>query len=298
MSDPVLDSYPSTRMSPKRAQRLKDTCDRCSASKIRCGKQRPQCGRCDNLGYRCFYSAARRKGRPHPSQDAQSAGSVEPVDRSPKRQENAAEPAHTSVQTELQGMPGPTHDTRAKNVLEQQQHQHRGSSNFEYQKELINNYQQGPSACKDWANMLLYNNAESFTSTTEASSPDMLLSHPESPSVDLDSNADISTKAWSGKSSYSDDSSNTECFDCTLLAMKTLQQLTMTSGQPPPQVPSSSSSPFPHLDFDTPTLDARIHTASTAIKRLSAILICPCSCSPDVGLLCTALCAAILDCTL
>lgn len=193
-------------------------------------------------------------------------------------------------------MLGPTHNTRTQNVLEQQQQQqHRGSSNFEYQQDLIPNYQQGTSARKDWANTPFYNNAESFNSTTETSSLDMLLSNLESRSVDLDSNADTSTKAWSGKSSYSDDSSNTECSDCTLLAMKTLQHLTTTSGQPPPQIPSSSSSPFPHLDFDRPTLDMRIHTASTAIKRLSTILICPCSCSPDVGLLCAALCAAILD---
>lgn len=36
----------------------------CSASKVRCDRQKPLCGRCDKLGYPCFYSPARRVGRP------------------------------------------------------------------------------------------------------------------------------------------------------------------------------------------------------------------------------------------
>lgn len=42
------------------AQKLKETCDMCSASKVRCDKQRPICGRCGRLGYPCFFSPARR----------------------------------------------------------------------------------------------------------------------------------------------------------------------------------------------------------------------------------------------
>ncbi|KAG7007375.1 hypothetical protein G7Y79_00010g028760 [Physcia stellaris] len=41
-------------------QKLKDTCDMCSASKVKCDKQRPICGRCGRLGYPCFFSPARR----------------------------------------------------------------------------------------------------------------------------------------------------------------------------------------------------------------------------------------------
>lgn len=45
--------------------KLKDSCDRCSISKVRCTKAKPSCARCDKLGYTCFYSPARRVGRPY-----------------------------------------------------------------------------------------------------------------------------------------------------------------------------------------------------------------------------------------
>ena len=47
--------------------KLKGSCDMCSASKVRCDKQKPICGRCKNLEYPCFYSPSRRVGRPHRS---------------------------------------------------------------------------------------------------------------------------------------------------------------------------------------------------------------------------------------
>ncbi|KAJ5758165.1 Aflatoxin biosynthesis regulatory protein [Penicillium nucicola] len=57
---PSLISRPAPP-SPK----LKDSCDRCSTSKVRCTKGKPSCARCDKLGYTCFYSPARRVGRPY-----------------------------------------------------------------------------------------------------------------------------------------------------------------------------------------------------------------------------------------
>ena len=54
------------------APKLKDSCDRCSASKIRCTKEKPSCARCEKMGYTCFYSPARRVGRPHRSKDSSS----------------------------------------------------------------------------------------------------------------------------------------------------------------------------------------------------------------------------------
>ncbi|KAJ5751836.1 hypothetical protein N7520_008753 [Penicillium odoratum] len=55
-------------------QRLKDSCDKCSTSKVRCTKEKPSCARCDKLGYTCFYSPARRVGRPHRSKESSSKG--------------------------------------------------------------------------------------------------------------------------------------------------------------------------------------------------------------------------------
>ncbi|KAI0103997.1 hypothetical protein GGR51DRAFT_523125 [Nemania sp. FL0031] len=45
-------------------RKLKDSCDPCSASKLRCDKQKPICTRCAGLNQLCSYSPARRAGRP------------------------------------------------------------------------------------------------------------------------------------------------------------------------------------------------------------------------------------------
>ncbi|KAK4111489.1 hypothetical protein N656DRAFT_780786 [Canariomyces notabilis] len=47
--------------------KLKDSCDPCSAAKVRCTKEKPSCARCDKFGHRCYYSPARRIGPPHRS---------------------------------------------------------------------------------------------------------------------------------------------------------------------------------------------------------------------------------------
>ncbi|EJT69418.1 hypothetical protein GGTG_13037 [Gaeumannomyces tritici R3-111a-1] len=69
--DPSPSSSSSCRSAPSSAsgstplqKKFKDTCDVCSAFKIRCDKSRPSCGRCANLGQACSYSPARRAGRP------------------------------------------------------------------------------------------------------------------------------------------------------------------------------------------------------------------------------------------
>lgn len=63
----------------KRQPRLKDSCDTCSSSKVRCDKDKPSCSRCSEKGLSCVYSFSRRAGRRNTS------GSVLPriVDRSP-----------------------------------------------------------------------------------------------------------------------------------------------------------------------------------------------------------------------
>ena len=57
-------------------KRIKDTCDMCSASKVKCDKKKPICSRCARLDYPCFYSPARRirKHRLDENSPAPSAG--------------------------------------------------------------------------------------------------------------------------------------------------------------------------------------------------------------------------------
>lgn len=76
--------------------------------------------------------------------------------------------------------------------------------------------------------------------------------------------------------------------DCAIVAMNLLQHLNIASRK-------ESSLATPKGGIKAPTLDALMNTASMAIKRVSTILICPCSKKPDVGLLAAAVCAALLD---
>lgn len=272
-------------MSPKGIQKLKDTCDICSAAKVKCEKQRPRCSRCEKLSYRCFYSAARRKGRPHPNinEDAQAAESIEPAEREPEY----GYPPPGIPPGDVRGVVGPAHNTRGRNhALEQQQHQHQEWST--YPQGLIPGYQQAITPDINRTNLPLYTSGGSSTSTTGTSSPIIL--HTEASATAHRSNADETLHAWSATSSDS-----SECSDCALLAMETLQNLTLTCSEPRLQSVSSAFLSSSNQDLNRPDLDIQVHTTSTAIKRLSAILVCPCSCNLDVALINAALCAAILD---
>lgn len=77
----------SPRLIPSQSQKLKDSCDKCSSSKVRCTKEKPSCARCDKLGYTCFYSPARRVGRPYRSKEPSSGEKIsEESDRPPTKQ--------------------------------------------------------------------------------------------------------------------------------------------------------------------------------------------------------------------
>ena len=270
-----------TRMTPQRAQRLKDTCDTCSASKVRCDKQKPNCSRCERLSYHCFYSPASRKGRPHPSDNGDTQRISALSDERPsKQQKNAAESDGKGAQT----------------VHGQQQQHHQGSHNTDNQLDPTLHYQADTSACNDSMDLPSYDNAAPCSSIpTPIDSMDTLHSHAKASNVGSSANAGSTIDARSTMSSYSDHSNATECSDCATLAMGMLQHMTTICMRPLPRTSATSFGYSPLLDCDGLSLEARIHAASTAIKRLSAILICPCSCNTDVGLLSSALCAAILD---
>ena len=76
--------------------------------------------------------------------------------------------------------------------------------------------------------------------------------------------------------------------DCASIAMNILQHLNTTNMKE-----LATTTPFGGTQSST--IDALVNTASTNIKRVSTMLICPCSGNTDVGLLVAAVCAAILD---
>ena len=57
----------STSTSPANTQRLRTSCDRCQAAKVKCSRAKPSCWRCSQGGQQCVYSPLRRTGRPKTS---------------------------------------------------------------------------------------------------------------------------------------------------------------------------------------------------------------------------------------
>ena len=96
----------------------------------------------------------------------------------------------------------------------------------------------------------------------------------------------------SGVSAYGDGSSsyasNASEYDCATFAMNMLQHLNMMSTE---RLSIATSVD----EIKASALDGLSNTVSMAIKRVSTILVCPCSQKTDVGLLAAAVCGAILD---
>ncbi|KAH7360645.1 hypothetical protein BKA65DRAFT_577541 [Rhexocercosporidium sp. MPI-PUGE-AT-0058] len=54
---------PIRTSSYKPRSRLRDSCDSCAASKVKCTKEQPICARCEDRGFMCQYSPTRRIGK-------------------------------------------------------------------------------------------------------------------------------------------------------------------------------------------------------------------------------------------
>ena len=230
-----------------RPQKLKDSCDMCSASKVRCDKKKPICNRCERLGYPCFFSPARRIRKRRSIRSISSGHEPEVVKRSAVPQPMVVEslaPTAIAVDDTLDFHFG--EGIHGVNLLE---------------------------ADKSCASTPLGDNASTALQNDSY--------HDNGSSSTIEP---LSTGSGNGLSSPSIGSE----FDCVTVAMNLLQNLNMASKKKP-------SAATPDGGVMAPTLDALINTASMAIKRVSIILICPCSKKPDVGLLAAAVCAALLD---
>lgn len=61
MSTPSV--TPSPRAPGRSAPKLRDSCQACAASKVKCHKEKPKCSRCAKRGLACEYLATKRAGR-------------------------------------------------------------------------------------------------------------------------------------------------------------------------------------------------------------------------------------------
>lgn len=232
-----------------RTQKLKDTCDSCAASKVKCTKEKPACSRCQNLGYPCFYSPAKRMGRPIPSRktasDAQTGISRDAaatgIDRGNPKSQGQGTKAVPRSGSEISTITS-TSSTR-------------------------------PPAPSPWFDL------DNF-------------SFPPIPSIDT--HTDVSKAVITGSPPNTNDqkcnmtSKNNNHRDCVTVIVELLRHLHETRET--------------RLQRDLCSCHGRgqahaelLDIASKAIKPVSTVLVCPCSSTLDVGLLCASVCSAILD---
>ncbi|KAF2266556.1 hypothetical protein CC78DRAFT_531528 [Lojkania enalia] len=73
-----------------RTLKLRSSCDRCGAAKLKCDRARPECGRCRSLGQICVYGFSRKSGKPRRAKPAET-------------QARSADASHVSQTDVLQG---------------------------------------------------------------------------------------------------------------------------------------------------------------------------------------------------
>ncbi|KAL1968411.1 hypothetical protein VTN77DRAFT_1940 [Rasamsonia byssochlamydoides] len=64
MSDSASPQFTTTTSTSTSRVKLRSSCDRCSANKIKCGQEKPACQRCRSLDLQCNYSRSMRSGKP------------------------------------------------------------------------------------------------------------------------------------------------------------------------------------------------------------------------------------------
>lgn len=287
----------------------------CSASKVRCNKEKPICGRCQKLGYPCFYSPARRMGRPHPTPSTSSQNNTEATEESPEQQPTM-DPRGESIEPESSASSYKAPSSFEPHSPEKPTKKFLGSENeFEKAAGLAFSAPVMPpneQTCRPQTNHYTFeksprkerlpdtpmfysddrangaNSMEVDGSYCQAMSRDNTILYPLNPS-NHGSSTSSTTDSVSGVFPFADGStSNISEYDCATVAMNMLRYLNMTSME---QLFSTTSL----SDIETPPLEALMNVSSSAIKHTSTILVCACSQKVDIGLLVAAVCSAILD---
>ena len=253
-----------------RPQRTKDTCDMCSASKVKCDKEKPVCSRCRRLEYPCFYSPARRIRK------QSDTATSEPVHAKHADQQQHEEP-------------------KQQQTPQQQQQSSRGSDLFHTDITSMDDGLTTDSNASDdfmfgTGDLLSHNIQEWLPSTSMSNSFPPTLTNDQQPTMPLLSGSASGPASNSGSGSISDsEHCPLDAPDCAATAMDLLQNLDYRRSLQS-QSPGSSPSSINVLG----ELDAVVEECGVAIRRISAVLVCPCSKKADTGLLAAAVCFAML----
>lgn len=309
------------RSGPPPTQKLKDSCDMCSSSKVKCNKEKPVCSRCWKLGYPCFYSPARRIGRPHPNRRTIARKSPETL------------PTHSRTESSVnKSAPNKPRDSQTLGQDPRPRLETQPSIYDEYESSSGATY--GPNALH-WLDGMYTSTGGLETSTTSAMNCGSYVFHdacnqkqnmsvPQSPLTGLDlfnlsdalngdlqwiqtfqnqsdsnliplefspvqnvsqgssaATPDFMENISSGQSTISDSSEP----DCVIGAIDILRRLQGSNSSVDETTNSSQKQELP----------ARVQTAAWAVNRLSTILVCPCSRKIYVGILVATVCMAIMD---
>ena len=246
-----------------RPPKLKDTCDMCSTSKVRCDKMKPTCGRCERLGYQCSYSPARRMQKRRCIQCTQSSGNLAEAEAGEEEQlpdaaPSAAAATDGSAATDSYA-PGDGAESSFRGAFN-------GGSFLQHQ--TTQPYTSNHSS----TNKTNIHNNNSSGSSSSSRSSNFSTSEVTLPGLEY------------SKSIHANS-------DCVTVATNILEHLNTTHGVAAASFPTTQPKTPPPTNPETSIGSS----ASLAIKRISTILICPCSKNLDVGLLAAAVCAALLD---
>ncbi len=278
-------STPTRRANPI-TPKLKDSCDMCAASKVKCNKVKPLCGRCDKLGFPCFYSPARRVGRPHRPRNnpsipprANGAGSQGVIVTSdvPARGSSTAEGVSGSLTWD--GGPSKRAATAAPSEGKQD-----GTVSLRGEPDSTGYDHDFIMDCRTPPRQIGQTGSETPLRPVlqaKATTPQVCIS--PSQATRAPPNSDDPTRPLPSPVQTSVDLSPE--LDCTQTTISLLQQLTAAlSHLPPPPYPVSPS-----------PLEEAFKTTAAATFRIAAVLVCPCSAHPDVALLAAGAIASVLD---
>ncbi|EXF85209.1 hypothetical protein CFIO01_03280 [Colletotrichum fioriniae PJ7] len=91
---------------PNRHFRLRNSCDRCQDTKLKCSQEKPACRRCARLGLPCVYSPIRRLGRPRKHSSNQLDESTQQRQQQPRQQRQPPPPPPSSSTIQSSGVAG------------------------------------------------------------------------------------------------------------------------------------------------------------------------------------------------
>ncbi|KAH8799114.1 hypothetical protein F5884DRAFT_812744 [Xylogone sp. PMI_703] len=121
MSNPITSNGGNN--ATKVQHKIRTACDACQDAKVRCGREKPTCRRCENQGRTCIYSHARPLGRPRKVNSASSVTSATNTTTTDThghfaslREHRVASEQATPIASDANRNAGYTHSTRPRSI--------------------------------------------------------------------------------------------------------------------------------------------------------------------------------------